>query len=608
MARVVCVHGVGQQRETENTLHQAWAPALCGGVGLAGGRLTEAEVRCAFYGDLFRPPGRHLAGGDPLIRAEDLDQFEQDLLAAWWDEAARTDAAVVAPDARTLAVRTPRGVQSALRALSGSRFFAALGERALLGDLRQVRDYLHKPEVRQEARQRVAAAVGEDTRVLVGHSLGSVVAYEALCANPEWPVRMLVTLGSPLGIPNLIFDRLQPAPLPAALGRAGSAGPVARSGAGLGERRGSGRRGGSGQGSARRVRAGGGLLGGGQRRDCSRCQAVPDRGGDRAGHRGRPGWHAAGRQCRRRPLMDTVRGNRFLLTAAMTRYPRDPELDRPELVDDVERIAGLFTTDFGYTHLRLPGDSPTQAQLRDGLRDFCKAPERGPDDFVAVYLACHGAILEPDDFVLLPSDIDPDDLVPLAVTPQVLVDWLLRDTNVRRLLLMLDTCYSGQGGQDAAGAAVRWVNQPGAADRPGVVLVTATHPWQEAQPGVFSRAFERAVGHLATGGYAQEDLPLDAVVEVINADRGKPASQTVTCHELGKTGLPPPFLPNPRYRPRLIDVDLLEQERARHAEQREAHLRDRFLPATRWFTGRHAALTDLAAWLNNPLPPPARWS
>ena len=216
MPRVVGVHGVGQQREAENTLHLAWAPALCGGVGLAGGRLTETEVRCAFYGDLFRPPGRHLAGSDPLIGAEDLDQFEQDLLVAWWGEAARTDATVVSPDARTLAVRTPRGVQGALRALSGSRFFAALGERALLGDLRQVRDYFHQPGVRQEAWQRVAGVVGEDTRVLVGHSLGSVVAYEALCANPEWQVRMLVTLGSPLGIPNLIFDRLQPAPLSAA--------------------------------------------------------------------------------------------------------------------------------------------------------------------------------------------------------------------------------------------------------------------------------------------------------------------------------------------------------------------------------------------------------
>ena len=212
MAQVVCVHGVGQQREAPETLHAVWVPALCGGVGLAGGQLPETEVRCAFYGDLFRPPGRHLAAGDPLIRAEDLDPFERDLLAAWWDETARTDAAVVAPDARTLA-GAPRSAQSALRALSGYRFFAALGERALLRDLRQVRDYFRDPEIRRRARERVSEAVGNDTRVLVGHSLGSVVAYEALAANPGWPVRMLVTLGSPLGIPNLIFDRLHPVPL-----------------------------------------------------------------------------------------------------------------------------------------------------------------------------------------------------------------------------------------------------------------------------------------------------------------------------------------------------------------------------------------------------------
>jgi pimeloyl-ACP methyl ester carboxylesterase len=180
-------------------------------VQLAGGLLAEGEVCCAAYGDLFRAPGRSLAVGDPLIRAEDLDSFERDLLAQWWTEAARSDPGVIAPDVRSLA-RTPRGVQAGLRALSGSRFFAGVGQRILLGNLRQVRDYFHRPEVRQEARLRVAGAVDKDTRVLVGHSLGSVVAYEALCANPDWSVRMLVTLGSPLGITNLIFDRLQPTP------------------------------------------------------------------------------------------------------------------------------------------------------------------------------------------------------------------------------------------------------------------------------------------------------------------------------------------------------------------------------------------------------------
>lgn len=213
MAQVVCVHGVGQQCDAWNTLLAWWAPVLCDGVRLAGGRLTESEVACAFYGDLFRPPGRHLHLGDPLINADDLGSFEKDLLAAWWDEAARTDAGVASSDGRTLGARTSQTAQRALRALSGSRFFAGLSERALLGDLRQVHEYFSTPRIRQAARERIADVVEPSTRVIVGHSLGSVVAYEALCTNPGWPIRMLVTLGSPLGIPHLIFDRLEPASL-----------------------------------------------------------------------------------------------------------------------------------------------------------------------------------------------------------------------------------------------------------------------------------------------------------------------------------------------------------------------------------------------------------
>ena len=88
----------------------------------------------------------------------------------------------------------------------------AAAERFLLGSLRQVRWYMTDDHVRAAAIEAVAERIGPDTRVLVGHSLGSVVAYEALCANPGWPVRALITVGSPLGIPKLIFDRLRPPP------------------------------------------------------------------------------------------------------------------------------------------------------------------------------------------------------------------------------------------------------------------------------------------------------------------------------------------------------------------------------------------------------------
>jgi len=215
VAQVVCIHGIGQQLTGEDTLASEWALALRDGMrrsGYAEAQLPEAgEIRCVFYGDLFRPAGRRLGVGDPWLTAADATEFDQQLLAAWWQAAAESDPRVVHPDARTLA-RTPGSVQAALRALSGSAFFAGLAERVMLSDLQQVSRYMTEPDVREAVQDRVAAQVGDDTKVVVGHSLGSVVAYEALCAHPQWPVRALVTLGSPLGIRNLIFDRLVPAP------------------------------------------------------------------------------------------------------------------------------------------------------------------------------------------------------------------------------------------------------------------------------------------------------------------------------------------------------------------------------------------------------------
>ncbi|MEU1516527.1 hypothetical protein ABZ490_31045 [Streptomyces sp. NPDC005811] len=211
MARVVCIHGIGQQWVGERELHRSWHPAMADGLLRAGASATlhADDVHCVFYGDLFRPQGRTLAATDPPLDASDVAEgFETELLLALWTEAARTDPGVMPPEAHTLA-RTPRTVQRALDALSQSRFFASLAVRALVLDLKQVRAYLYEPEVRDAVQERVAAVVTDRTEVLVGHSLGSVVAYEALCAHPEWPVRSLLTVGSPLGIRGLVFDRLR---------------------------------------------------------------------------------------------------------------------------------------------------------------------------------------------------------------------------------------------------------------------------------------------------------------------------------------------------------------------------------------------------------------
>lgn len=211
MAAIVVIHGISQQFRGEHTLRERLFPALRDGVRLAGGDVLPEQVDFAAYGELFRPPAEVMAP-DLYYDAHDVAEgYEQELLLAWWRRAAEVDGRVVPPDREVLA-RTPSWVSGALVAMSRSRFLSRVAEQLFIGDLKQVSAYFKDQSVRQWAREAVERRLAADTRVVVGHSLGSVVAYEALCAHTEWPVAALVTLGSPLGLPNLIFDRLRPKP------------------------------------------------------------------------------------------------------------------------------------------------------------------------------------------------------------------------------------------------------------------------------------------------------------------------------------------------------------------------------------------------------------
>ncbi|MFF7634625.1 hypothetical protein ACFZB9_15920 [Kitasatospora sp. NPDC008050] len=225
MASVVFVHGVGKQYLSEDSLARDVVPELRGGVRLAGGPVpAEGEVGVAFYGDLFRPRGTR-SGHEPPYDAGDIETDEEfQLLLAWWAEAARTDPDVPGPD--ETGSRGPAGwalsqalrldtVRAALDALTGAAYLRGVLDRALIGDLKQLAGYFTDQELRRAARARLAARITPETRVVVAHSLGSVLAYETLCDqahNADWDIRMLVTLGSPLGMRALVLDRLEPVP------------------------------------------------------------------------------------------------------------------------------------------------------------------------------------------------------------------------------------------------------------------------------------------------------------------------------------------------------------------------------------------------------------
>jgi hypothetical protein len=213
MALIVVVHGVGQQVEGELTLHDRYFSALRQGMARVGRPIKPDDVVFASYGEFFRPSAEVLSPV-PYFDAESVaDGYESALLAALWQRAAVVDTRVVPPDKEALG-RSPLWASKALAALSRSRYFAGVADRLLIGNLKQVHSYFSDPGLRVKIQRAVAEKIADDTRLIVAHSLGTVVAYELLCAPDGAASLAFVSLGSPLGLPNLVFDRLRPAPRP----------------------------------------------------------------------------------------------------------------------------------------------------------------------------------------------------------------------------------------------------------------------------------------------------------------------------------------------------------------------------------------------------------
>ena len=224
--KIVGIHGINHTYLTAPEIEVEWLKSIQGGLEEAGfPRIVKEDLAIAAYGALFRPAGTR-AGNLPKLSAKDIkDEWEESLLIELWREAAdlseqnRTqqdplgeDLTIQSPNFEGRG-RIPMFIQRALKQLAKSRFFNKLGgERAVLFIVKQVREYLHNSDMKRDIQERVSQKITEDTRIVIGHSLGSIVAYEYLCAHPELNVHTLITLGSPLGIYPLIFESLTPKP------------------------------------------------------------------------------------------------------------------------------------------------------------------------------------------------------------------------------------------------------------------------------------------------------------------------------------------------------------------------------------------------------------
>lgn len=309
---------------------------------------------------------------------------------------------------------------------------------------------------------------------------------------------------------------------------------------------------------------------------------------------------------------------RFLIVAGTTRYPLRPDLDdRPELSAEVDKVRRLFISNtaepgqdtLGYQEVPGFGLDLPASEVKQRLRTFLTAPDQlTGDDHVVFYYTGHGEVDDSGEFLLPFTDSTSDDVAGSAIPASELARWLLAGTRVRRLLVILDTCHAGAAGGEISTRAITALTAlRGIASRPHVAVIAATRPREQAYAGAFTQAFTRAIRHRATGGHEPRHLALDVVLDVVNADPAKPASQHAQLFGHGEAAAE--FLPNPRYNQWLRGFDLRTQLERAQRHERDRELTEHVLPRAQgldapqdglWlFTGRHTVLRELSSWLRD---------
>jgi len=210
---IVGVHGVGNYKvgiepdAAAEALAAIWRRSLRGNAAV-GALIDDVPISVAYYADLLRKPGKQSA-------EDGIEQLDEDALQALdaWMELFDDEVGEEAGDSQgyaTFVLRRDfsefarrRGIARAVLSRFAAWFFG------------EVTRYLAGPQAaaREAVRARVAAQLraAEPPLIVIAHSLGSVVAYETLWANQDIDVQLLVTLGSPLAMPHVVFPKLQPA-------------------------------------------------------------------------------------------------------------------------------------------------------------------------------------------------------------------------------------------------------------------------------------------------------------------------------------------------------------------------------------------------------------
>lgn len=221
--KLLFVHGRGQQGQDPALLKSEWLDTLKRGAQSAGLTLPGGiDVAFPYYGDLLESFTRQSdipLTSDVRVRGGSLQDeflvFQAEVAEAVRQRAGVTDAQV---DAEYGANPRPRGplnwewVQAILRAID--KHGGGMNQKTLEVFTRDVFLYSTRAGVRDEIDRIVAAQLTDEPTVVVGHSLGTVVAYSVLRSDRrQLRVPLYVTVGSPLGV-RAVRDQFRPLRFP----------------------------------------------------------------------------------------------------------------------------------------------------------------------------------------------------------------------------------------------------------------------------------------------------------------------------------------------------------------------------------------------------------
>ncbi|MEX0172615.1 caspase family protein [Streptomyces sp. LMG1-1-1.1] len=300
--------------------------------------------------------------------------------------------------------------------------------------------------------------------------------------------------------------------------------------------------------------------------------------------------------------------SRWVVVAGTGNYEHQEPL--PCVGEDLDLVSGLFG-ELGYG-TAVPVLDLSTAELREALTRWA-VHATDEDGALVLYFSGHGDVGTDNRHYLLCRDSQAGLLRGTALSTEDLVG-IVTECGLRRLLLIIDTCYAGQGGVDvvrglAAGLlASREVDER---QLTAFSVIAAARPQEMARDGAFARALAEAVRDPTLGGQRQPKLYIEQVVDHVNASLSviSPFQHATWGTLPGGEGYP--FIPNPRYvadAPGEGVLDLAEQRTALTPEGRlrREELLNHFVPRGRgverasdpgsFFTGRRAALEALSGW------------